>query len=344
MAILGFTMLIFGILGQGVFQGSLHFHCATPDEYNLYLKDLEEEGEHRRRAVDFRGASNGQTPRFWAEETGRGIYEPSVSILDAEADVETEGALNNASGQEPAQTWYVLPTDADDEWRTDVPDGEISDKEPEPQGLMSGGGRVASGRALKGGGGGSASYASVTRYPPPPPPPVGVPVAPDPPPPPPLDLSSIVCDDEAHFEDEGYMEKCCPDFHFVGQRRRSLQEQRRPGRRLKGGGGGGGVSGPSDPCNPTFGAEDGPFCDPGNPDSCPAPAECLFFPEAVTLNDFDSVLNAGMVISQIVTLDTWSASMYGVMAAFAAPTVVWIYYLINVAIGGFFIINLFLGM
>ena len=51
LAILGFMMIIFGILGQGIFQGYLHYHCATPEQYELYRNAKEQGDAHHRRLI-----------------------------------------------------------------------------------------------------------------------------------------------------------------------------------------------------------------------------------------------------------------------------------------------------
>ena len=321
-------MIIFGILGQGVFQGSLHYHCATPDQYALYLQAKAEGNSHHRRGLDFMDTA------FAGDQAQVDTNRYSMRLGLASSTAEDEHGNGSAAAHEEEEgVWYSFESDHD----------EVDAKTI--TGKVNRGSNDVPGRALKGGGStGSTSQQFVYRSPPPPPSPLGVPVvyaapifsAPQ--------LQAITCDDPKSFALTGYVDRCCPEL-LQAHRQRRLREQRRPGRSLKGGGGG--SSGPSDPCNPTFDPADGPFCVPGNKDACSAvgpDADCLYFPEAVTLNDFDSVMNAGMVISQIVTLDTWSGSMYDVMAAFPAPSVVWIYYLLAVLIGGFFIINLFLGV
>ena len=347
MAILFFVMIIFGITGEGIFQGSLHYHCATNFEYNLYLEAKEEEGEaHRRRALDFRFArsTNGlQTPRFGAEDAGLG-YSAGLRLGEEDGDTGLEfhelihGTASSASRPSGSARGSANPK----------LEGEGEDRKVD--GLTSEAAAVrrrasaaqrAPGRRLKGGGSPSNFRPTVRRSPPPPPPESAASAAP-------IAAAAAVSavaaaaaagdttcdpDDPETFN----IELCCPlpDNH----------RQLRRGRSLKGGGGGGGEA-EYDPCNPSFSPGDAPFCNINDPNSCAASglpdATCRYFPEATSLNDFDSVMNAGMVISQIVTLDTWSGAMYDVMLAFSPH--VWVYFLLAVLIGGFFIVNLFLGV
>ena len=105
-----------------------------------------------------------------------------------------------------------------------------------------------------------------------------------------------------------------------------------PGRMLKGGGGGGG-------------GDDHHLCNVNNPDSCAdVGGSCVYHleqPEAYG-SDFDSVMNAAVVITQIITFDTWSASMYNLREAFSPH--VWMYYVLAALLGGFFVVNLFLAV
>ena len=58
--------------------------------------------------------------------------------------------------------------------------------------------------------------------------------------------------------------------------------------------------------------------------------------------NFDSVANACMIIIQIITFDTWSDVMYDLMRAFSP--LVCIYFLAVALLGGFFLVNLFVGV
>jgi hypothetical protein len=109
-----------------------------------------------------------------------------------------------------------------------------------------------------------------------------------------------------------------------------------PGRRLKGGGGGGGagVGIPGDT---------GVFCALDDPATCPMPGGvCHYFGPNQGAVDYDSVINACMGIVQVITFDTWSPSMYSMMAA-VSPYVT-IYFLLVALLGGFFVVNLFLAV
>ena len=109
------------------------------------------------------------------------------------------------------------------------------------------------------------------------------------------------------------------------------------GRVLKGGGG-------NDDDN---GASVGQFCNPSYSHSCEATGEatrgaCVYFRESTAVANFDSVVNAIMVIAQIVTFDAWTTTMYTLMLAFSPW--VWVYFLACALLGGFFIVNLFLAV
>lgn len=291
MAILGFVMIIFGILGQGMFQGVLHYRCMGPP--------------YARRML----AGQAAHPPLSVFNGTQGLLDGSVAQLLQESLFMDEGG--------EALRWY-----------------DEGAKEP----------LAASGRLLKGSSGyQSNSYRSL----PPSPPPEGSAL--------PWDLfhadaSAGPCKARRRgralkggggggSSGGGGGDECdCAESEDGGRRRR---RRLRHGRTLKGGGGGGG-GGKGGGCGPDL--EGAPFCNPADPNACAAVpgTACTYFAEPSTLNDFDSVMNAVMAISQIVTLDTWSQSMYDVMQAFSPH--VWIYFVVCVLISGFFIVNLFLGV
>ena len=111
--------------------------------------------------------------------------------------------------------------------------------------------------------------------------------------------------------------------------------RRLQGRILKGGGGSG------DDDDGWLG--ESPFCSPRNPETCAEyGGSCAYFNQSTAEADFDSVMNAVMAITQIVTFDTWSASMYDLQLAVSPH--VWFYFAACAMIGGFFIVNLFLAV
>jgi len=126
---------------------------------------------------------------------------------------------------------------------------------------------------------------------------------------------------------EGTLHYWCddPHAHHDDDHRRQLVA-----RILKGGGGG-------DREEVTFCRHDDRLCT--------EPGEVCVYHDYMPIgrnSDFDSVLNAVMMIVQIITFDTWSDIMYDLMDAFSAY--VWVYFLLVAMLGGFFVVQLFLAV
>ena len=76
---------------------------------------------------------------------------------------------------------------------------------------------------------------------------------------------------------------------------------------------------------------------------CPDGTTCSFFDSNLyAISSFDSVGIAFIAFLQAVTFDDWAATMYALMSSFSP--LAWVYFVLIVTIGGFFIINLFLAV
>ena len=291
LSILGFVTIIFGILGEGMFEGVLHYHCVP---YPTHRRLLEES--------KLLGMPYGTTPSAYGENATATSWSPPSFGAD---DWRRAAA---APWQEQAAE-YTKEAEAEDEAEAEEEGEEeegwlVSEAEAEARraGRRSGG----PGRELKGGSGGRGHGGHKALKPPPPPaiPPSYPPMPSRPPPSPPLPRFPPITADE-------FVAATIPADCPTGHRRR--------GRQLKGGGGGGGGGASDDPC--VFDLHSAPLCNSMDPDTCSAlgmaDGVCVYFPEQTTLNDFDSVMNAMVAILMITTLDTWSASMYEVMQTFS---------------------------
>ena len=120
-----------------------------------------------------------------------------------------------------------------------------------------------------------------------------------------------------------------------GGGRRALRQL---GRALKGGGGGGGGAVDED----AFDTE--VACNPSRTDQCEAGTACAYFDDnpSAGLMSFDNVPMAMVILLQTVTFDDWATPMYALMEA-SSPNV-WIYFVLLCAVGGFFVVELFLAV
>ena len=93
--------------------------------------------------------------------------------------------------------------------------------------------------------------------------------------------------------------------------------------------------------------DSGEFCNIDGPDTCAAFAEgatCTYF-AANRLDgpmSFDDIGAASLVIMQCASFDAYTHGMYVLMRH--VFSFVWVYYLVIVCIGGFFVVNLFLAV
>ena len=80
------------------------------------------------------------------------------------------------------------------------------------------------------------------------------------------------------------------------------------------------------------------------PDDLPVGTECSFFNANPNFGTtaFDSVALTFIVLAQGTTFDDWAEPMYQLMVAFSPH--VWVYFVLIVLIGGFFVVNLFLAV
>ena len=93
--------------------------------------------------------------------------------------------------------------------------------------------------------------------------------------------------------------------------------------------------------------DSGEFCNIDGPDTCATVAEgamCTYF-AANRLDgpmSFDNIGAASIVIMQCASFDAYTHGMYVLMRH--VFSFVWVYYLVIVCIGGFFVVNLFLAV
>ena len=93
--------------------------------------------------------------------------------------------------------------------------------------------------------------------------------------------------------------------------------------------------------------DSGEFCSIDGPDTCAAAAEgarCTYFADNRLDGpmNFDDILAASLVIMQCASFDAYTQGMYVLMRH--VFSLVWLYYLAIVCIGGFFVVNLFLAV
>ena len=77
---------------------------------------------------------------------------------------------------------------------------------------------------------------------------------------------------------------------------------------------------------------------------CPAGTACARFRSNPShgVNSFDSVGAAFIAFIQAITFDDWATPMYALMGSFSPYA--WVYFLLVLAVGGFFVVNLFLAV
>ena len=121
---------------------------------------------------------------------------------------------------------------------------------------------------------------------------------------------------------------------------RAALPRRLTGRALKGGPSGGGIV--SD--DPEAEYDTGKFC-MSDPSVCDADGStCFYFREGsggLTVS-FDNVAMVFIPILQVITFDTWTDSMFSLMAAYG--TWAWTYFILIAILGGLFVVNLFLAV
>ena len=88
-------------------------------------------------------------------------------------------------------------------------------------------------------------------------------------------------------------------------------------------------------------------CNPKHADSCahfPEGTRCMYFDANPNsgITSFDSVPMAAISFMQSISFDDWATPMYILMAAMSPYT--WVYFVLIVMIGGFFVVNLFLAV
>ena len=94
----------------------------------------------------------------------------------------------------------------------------------------------------------------------------------------------------------------------------------------------------------TDSSDTGEFCAADGPDACGVGTTCHYFEDNLGEGpaDFDDIGAASIAILQCASFDAWTTGMYVLMAQYSA--VVWVYYVLIVCIGGFFVVNLFLAI
>ena len=86
------------------------------------------------------------------------------------------------------------------------------------------------------------------------------------------------------------------------------------------------------------------YCNPARSDQCSAGQTCAYFQSnpGADLTSFDNIGVTMVILLQAITFDDWANPMFALMESGSPWT--WVYFVLIVVFGGFFVINLFLAV